>query len=253
MIAGAVISDADTINMIAATGLSYLTGGVAGPFERFLIARALKTLDIRMESHCDNAQKAAEFLAQDQWVKVIYYPGLESHPGYELAQKQMKHPGAMISFELDGDKALCARFINACKLWLRAVSLGDAETLIQHPASMTHNCYSPEALAQAGIAENLIRISVGLESVADIIEDLEQALDKLNASTSENKEPDTQEKERLCACICSCCGHGNPQGTEFCSDCGAKLIQWEKLFCGACGAEIPPCARFCGQCDAGQP
>lgn len=253
VIAGAVISDADTIHVIASTGLCFLTGAVAGPFECFLIARGLKTLDIRMESHCNNAQKIAEFLAQDQRVKKVYYPGLKSHPHYDLAKRQMKRPGAMISFELEGDKAFCARFINACKLCRRAVSLGDAETLIQHPASMTHNCYSLEALAQAGIAENLIRISVGLESVTDIIEDLEQALDTLNASTSEDEDQDTRAKERICDCICSCCGHENPQGTEFCDDCGAKLIQWEKLFCAVCGAEISPCERFCGKCGAGQP
>ena len=124
-----------------------------------------------------NARKVAEFLDQDERVKKVYFPGLKSHPAYQLAQKQMKLPGAMISFELAGDKEYCASFANNCKLCRRAVSLGDAETLIQHPASMTHNTYSPEALAEADIAENLLRISVGLESASDIIADLKQALD----------------------------------------------------------------------------
>lgn len=177
VVAGAVVSDSETIELIAANGLRYFTGSVLGPFECFLVSRGLKTLDLRMEKHCANAQEIAEFLEQDKRVKKVYYPGLDSHPAYELAKKQMKLPGAMISFELDGDKGYCALFANACKLCRRAVSLGDAETLIQHPASMTHNTYSPEALADADISENLLRLSVGLESASDIISDLKQALD----------------------------------------------------------------------------
>ncbi len=177
VVAGAVVSDAKTIKLIAENGLRYLTGSVLGPFECFLISRGLKTLDLRMEKHCSNAQTVAEFLEQDPRVKKVYYPGLASHPGYEVTQKQMKLPGAMISFELDGDKGECARFANNCRLCRRAVSLGDAETLIQHPASMTHNAYSPEALADADISENLLRLSIGLESISDIVSDLKQALD----------------------------------------------------------------------------
>ncbi len=177
VVAGAVISDSETIKLIAENGLRYFTGSVLGPFECFLISRGLKTLDLRMEKHCANALKVAEFLEQDSRVKKVNFPGLKSHPAYQLAQKQMKLPGAMISFELAGDKEYCASFVNNCKLCRRAVSLGDAETLIQHPASMTHNTYSPEALAEADIAENLLRISVGLESASDIIADLKQALD----------------------------------------------------------------------------
>ncbi|NLW54323.1 MAG: methionine gamma-lyase [Clostridiaceae bacterium] len=177
VVAGAVISDAATIKLIADNGLRYFTGSVLGPFECFLISRGLKTLDLRMEKHCANAREVAEFLEQDKRVKNVNFPGLPSHPAYKLAQKQMKLPGAMISFELAGNKEYCANFVNNCKLCRCAVSLGDAETLIQHPASMTHNSYSPEALADAGIAENLLRISVGLESASDIIADLKQALD----------------------------------------------------------------------------
>lgn len=177
VVAGAVISDSETIKLIAENGLRYFTGSVLGPFECFLISRGLKTLDLRMEKHCANALEVAEFLEQDSRVKKVNFPGLKSHPAYQLAQKQMKLPGAMISFELAGDKEYCASFVNNCKLCRRAVSLGDAETLIQHPASMTHNTYSPEALAEADIAENLLRISVGLESASDIIADLKQALD----------------------------------------------------------------------------
>ena len=177
VIAGALVASAEMVELIAGNGLRYLTGAVLSPFECYLICRGLKTLDIRMEKHCANAQAVAEFLEQDERVQRVLYPGLESHPDYKLAQEQMMLPGAMISFELDGDKDYCASFVNECKLCRRAVSLGDAETLIQHPASMTHNTYSPEALEDADIAQNLLRISIGLESATDIIEDLKQALD----------------------------------------------------------------------------
>lgn len=176
VIAGAVCGKKEIMDRVLVDGLRYLNGACLGPFEAYLILRGLKTLDIRMERHCENAMRVAQFLASDPRVKQVYYPGLGSHPEYCLAKKQMRLPGAIIAFEVEGDKETCRTFIDAVKLCKRAVSLGDAETLIQHPATMTHSTYSPEDLAEAGISETLIRLSVGLEAAEDIIHDLDEAL-----------------------------------------------------------------------------
>ena len=176
VIAGAVLGSEEDIALISNTGLRYLTGSVLGPFEAFLITRGLKTLDLRMERHCRNAEKIARWLEEDPRVSRVWYPGLSSHPDAGLARRQMKLPGAVIAFELPGDRERCSRFIDALSLCQRAVSLGDAETLIQHPASMTHSTYSPEALKDAGISETLIRLSVGLEDPDDILADIDAAL-----------------------------------------------------------------------------
>lgn len=137
----------------------------------------MKTLEIRMEKHCDNAIKVAKFLETHPAVKKVYYPGLESFEYYELAKKQMKLPGAIISFELKGGIEEGKTVMNNVKLAKLAVSLGDPETLIQHPASMTHSPYTPEERAEAGISDGLVRLSVGLETAEDIIADLKEALD----------------------------------------------------------------------------
>ncbi len=129
-----------------------------------------------MERHCSSAVAIADYLEQHWAVKSIYYPGLKSFPQYELAQQQMALPGGMIAFELHGDLHNSITFMDALELVTRAVSLGDTETLIQHPASMTHSTYTPEEQAEHGITPTLIRLSVGLESVRDIIGGLEQAL-----------------------------------------------------------------------------
>ncbi len=138
--------------------------------------RGIKTLPIRMERHCANAQKIAEFLEAHEKVAAVYYPGLKSHPGYKYIGKQMLAAGGVIAFELKGGLAAGEAFINRMKLFSIAVSLGDAESLIQHPASMTHSPYTAEERQAAGISDSLIRLSVGLENVADLIDDLSQSL-----------------------------------------------------------------------------
>jgi methionine-gamma-lyase len=151
-------------------------GAVISPHDAWLIIRGLKTLHLRVERHCQNAQTVAEFLEAHPLVKEVFYPGLESHQGYALIGKQMKAGGGVIAFELKGDFDGAVQFMNRLEMCKIAVSLGDAETLIQHPASMTHSPYEPEQRRQAGISDTLIRLSVGLEHVDDIIADLQQAL-----------------------------------------------------------------------------
>jgi len=156
-----------------------MTGASLSPFDAYLINRGMKTLNLRMDRHCANAQKVAEFLESHPAVESISYPGLKSFPQYELAKKQMSLPGAMIAFEVKGGIEAGKKLMNTLELCTLAVSLGDTETLIQHPASMTHSPYTPEERLAADITEGLVRISVGLEDADDIITDLKQALDKL--------------------------------------------------------------------------
>ncbi len=137
-----------------------------------------------MERHCANAQKVAEYLAAHPAVAQVYYPGLPSHPGHRFIGNQMKAAGGVLAFELNGSLDDGRFFINQCQLLSLAVSLGDAESLIQHPASMTHSPYTAEERRAAGISDGLIRISVGLEHVDDIIADLEQALVKMRKQQS---------------------------------------------------------------------
>lgn len=179
VIAGVVISDAEFITRVKMFGIKDMTGSVMSPFNAFLMARGMKTLDIRMERHSSNAMKVAEFLESHNAVKTVYYPGLKSFSGYDVAQKQMDLPGGMISFELNADRDKVAAALNQLKICIVAVSLGDAETLVEHPASMTHSTYTSEELAQAGISEGLVRLSVGLEAPDDIIADLKDVLDTL--------------------------------------------------------------------------
>ena len=175
VIAGFVVGKKEFIDDVRAIGVVHMNGAVMSPFNAFLIARGLKTLSIRMERHCANARKLAAWLEAHPAVKKVYYPGLESFEGYETAKKQMSDFGGMISIELKADKATTAATINKLKLCTIAVSLGDAETLVEHAASMTHSTYSAEELAEAGISEGLVRISTGLEDIEDIIADFEQA------------------------------------------------------------------------------
>ena len=177
VIAGMAAGKVDFITECSMFGLKDMTGAVIGPFEAFLINRGLKTLDIRVKKHCESALEIAKYLENHPMVKRVYYPGLKSHPQHELALKQMKNGfGGIIAFELNATKDESDPFINAQKICTLAVSLGDAETLIEHPASMTHSTYTPEALEAAGISESLIRLSVGLEDVEDIIDDLDMGL-----------------------------------------------------------------------------
>lgn len=179
VIAGFVVGTEAFINEVKMFGLKDMTGATLGPFEAFLIMRGLKTMEIRMERHCANAKRVAEYLVKQEKVERVYYPGLETHPGYEIAKKQMQDFGAMISFEVKGGKEGGMKFVNSLSMIPIAVSLGDAETLVQHPASMTHSVYTEEELKAAGISAGLIRLSVGLENAEDIIADLEQGFSKI--------------------------------------------------------------------------
>ena len=176
LIAGAVVGDAETIQQIRLFGLKDMTGAVISPMTVFLILRGIKTLPLRMERYCQNAQRMAEMLEQHPAVDRVFFPGLKNDPWHDLAGRQMDDFGGMIALELKGGYEAGVRMLNRLKLIKLAVSLGDAETLIQHPASMTHSVYTLEERGRHGISEGLVRISAGLEAVVDIIADLEQAL-----------------------------------------------------------------------------
>jgi len=178
LVSGAIIGPGEDIQHIHYFGVKHMTGAVISPFDAYLTIRGLKTLEIRMDRHCQSAQKLAEAIKRHPGVEQIYYPGLVSHPQHELAKKQMHDFGGMIAFELKGGYEAGIRFMDSVQLAMRAVSLGEAETLVQHPASMTHITYPPEIRMQHGISEGLIRISVGLENLDDLMTDIQQALDK---------------------------------------------------------------------------
>ena len=177
LIAGAVVGRTNMIENIRLHGLKDMTGAVISPINVFLVLRGIKTLQLRMERHCQNAQIVAEMLDAHSAVESISYPGLPSDSGHQLAKRQMDGFGGMIAFELKAGFRGAVKTLNALQLIKRAVSLGDTETLIQHPASMTHSTYTPEQQEIHGITQGLIRISVGLECVDDILADLNQALD----------------------------------------------------------------------------
>ena len=179
VIAGFLCGKEELMNEVRFFGLKDMTGAVLGPFESFLILRGLKTMELRMERHCDSAKKIAQFLDGHPLVEKVYYPGLSGHEDHEIAKKQMSGFGGMIAFEVKGGRAAGAKLLNSLKLCTIAVSLGDAETLIEHPASMTHSPYSKEELEEQGISEGLVRLSVGLENVEDIIDDLKQGFELL--------------------------------------------------------------------------
>ncbi len=160
-------------------------GGVIDPFNAFLVHRGIKTLALRMERHTENAIKIAKYLEEHPKVKWVRYPGLKSHPQYMIGQKQHKLPGGMITFELKGGYHAGETAMNSVGFCQLAVSLGGVETLIQHPASMTHFSMGKEARVAAGITDGLVRLSVGIENVNDIIEDLEQAFSKIKLEVKE--------------------------------------------------------------------
>jgi len=174
VVAGLVCGTEEHINLIKMTVLKDI-GATISPHDAWLINRGLKTLAVRMERHCASAKVVAEYLEQHPLVSKVYYPGLKSHPGHQFIGSQMKAAGGVIAFEIKGSLEDGETFINNTQLCTLAVSLGDAETLIQHPASMTHSPYTPEERAAAGISDGLIRLSVGLEDVNDIINDLKTA------------------------------------------------------------------------------
>lgn len=179
VVAGLAVTNQELANQIRLVGVKDMTGSVLGPQEAYYILRGLKTFEIRMERHCKNAEKVVEYLCHHKQVEKVYYPGLVDHPGYEVAKKQMRAFGGMISFELKGGMEAGKTLLNNLQLCSLAVSLGDTETLIQHPASMTHSPYTREERMAAGITDGLVRLSVGLENVEDIIADLEYGLSKI--------------------------------------------------------------------------
>ena len=160
----------------AVTKTQRILGGNSNPFDAFLLTQGLKTLELRMERHCYNAMEVAKFLAKHSAVEKVNYNGLETHHDYDVAQKQMKHPGAMMSFELKNGRQAGIDFMNKLNMCIRTVSLGTAETILCHPASMTHYHIPKEEKEKYGITDGLIRMSVGLENITDILNDLDQAL-----------------------------------------------------------------------------
>ena len=176
VVAGLVVGSLEQVTEIRLVGMKDMTGAVMAPFNAMLILRGLKTLALRMDRHCASAQVVARWLEAHPAVNVVHFPGLESFAQHAVAEGQMDQPGAMIAFEVDGGIAGGIAMMNRLTMIQRAVSLGDAETLIQHPASMTHSTYTPEERAEHGISDGLIRLSVGLEEVEDILADLGKAL-----------------------------------------------------------------------------
>ena len=156
--------------------LQNAVGGVPGPFDSFLVLRALKTLPLRMERHCENAAMIADFMEGHEKVDRVYFPGLASHPQHDLAGRQMNGYGGMVTAVLKGGLEAATRFLERTRLFALAESLGGVESLIEHPAIMTHASIPPEIRAEIGIDDGLVRLSVGVEDVDDLIADLKQAL-----------------------------------------------------------------------------
>lgn len=156
------------------------TGAIAGPMDSFLVLRGIKTLHLRVERACKNAKKIAKFLVNHPKVNNVYFPGLKTHPGHDIAKKQMRNYGGMVSFDLFTDTQESAnKILSNTHLFTLAESLGGVESLIGHPASMTHAAIPKEERAKVGLTESLIRLSVGIEDVKDLIEDLEIALEEI--------------------------------------------------------------------------
>ena len=158
------------------TKVHRLLGGNSNPFDAFLLTQGMKTLEVRMERHCKNAEQVARFLQTHSAISKVNYLGLDSHPDHATSLKQMRHPGAMLSFELKGGLEAGKKFINQLQMCVRAVSLGTCDTLLSHPASMTHFGVPKEKREEYGINDGLVRMSVGIENVEDILNDLDQAL-----------------------------------------------------------------------------
>ncbi|MCQ0094200.1 methionine gamma-lyase [Roseovarius sp. M141] len=176
VVAGLLVGPADLVSEIRLQGMKDMTGAVMAPFNAMLVLRGIKTLELRMDRHCSSAATVAKMLEQSPGVRQVWYPGLQSFEQHDLAKRQMTQFGGMIAFELTGGMQAGIDMMNRLQLITRAVSLGDAETLVQHPASMTHSTYTKEERAAHGISEGLVRLSIGLEGIDDVIADLAQAL-----------------------------------------------------------------------------
>ncbi len=170
----AVTADAELAERLAY--LQNSIGAVAGPFDSFLALRGLKTLDVRMERHCRSSQAIAEWLENDSRVESVLYPGLASHPQHELAKRQMDGFGGIVTFFIKGDLENARRFLERCEVFALAESLGGVESLVDHPAIMTHASVPAEERAALGISDQLIRLSVGIEALDDLLADLDRAL-----------------------------------------------------------------------------
>ena len=159
-----------------ATKTYRLLGGNSNAFDAFLLINGMKTLEVRMQRHGDNAMKVADFLIQHPAVATVNYNGLSTHPDFAVSSKQMRHPGAMMSFELKGGYDSGVQFMNKLQLCTRTVSLGTCDTLLSHPASMSHSSVPRENRLEYGITDGVIRLSVGMENIEDILDDFTQAL-----------------------------------------------------------------------------
>lgn len=175
LLGGAICGNKKLLSEIKGHTLKFL-GGIMSPFEAASLSKGMKTLGIRMEKHCENAMKIAEFLDKHYMVEKVLYPGLETHPGHDIAAKQMKKFGAMMSFDVRGGFEAGKLLMDNVNLISLATSLGNVDSLIQHSASMSHATLTPEERAAVGIAEGQVRLSVGIEDADELIEDLDQAL-----------------------------------------------------------------------------
>lgn len=180
VVAGAIVGSKDLV--AAARSVLKVTGACLGPFDAWLLIRGLKTLSLRVARQNETAQKVAEFLQRRPEVVRVFYPGLANHPGHDIARRQMSGFGGVLSFELKGGVEAGRQLMNSVQLCTLAVSLGGVETLIEHPASMTHAKVPRAAREKAGITDGLVRLAVGVEDAEDIIEDLAQALDRQSVS-----------------------------------------------------------------------
>ncbi len=179
LLAGAAVGSQELIDQLRFVGIKEMNGAMISSIDAFLVMRGMKTLQLRMDRHCQSALKLAQFLEGNAAIETVYYPGLASSPFHALAKKQMSQFGGMIALELKGGMDAGRNLMDALELVTSAVSLGDAETLVQHPASMTHSTYEPEERIKHGFTDGLIRISVGLEDYDDIERDFAQALNRL--------------------------------------------------------------------------
>jgi len=178
VVAGIIVASDRLISKMKSPHLDNF-GGTTSPFDAWLLIRGLKTLGLRMKKHCENSMKVVEYLENHPLVDRVYYPGLPSFSQYELAKEQMDGFGGMIAFELKGGLDAGTTLMNSVKMHTLAVSLGCVDSMIQHPASMTHACVPREERINSGITDGLVRLSVGIEDIEDIIADLEQALNKI--------------------------------------------------------------------------
>ena len=159
--------------------IQFAGGAIAGPMDSFLALRGIKTLHVRMQRHCENGKAVAEFLANHDKVGKVYWPGFENHPNHEIAKKQMKDFGGMVSFRLkDESKEATFKFLENTNVFTLAESLGGVESLVNHPVTMTHASIPESERLKIGITDSLIRLSVGIEDIDDLLSDLEQALNQ---------------------------------------------------------------------------